>query len=221
MVCSRCIKVVKQIIEKHQLTMQSIELGKVLIEEEVSPSQLSEVRKDLQEEGFDIVDDQRAMLVQSIKDLVIDKIHHGDLDEMKENFSDYLSAQLHRDYNYLSTLFSSMENTTIEQFAILQKIEKIKELLVYDEMPINDIAFRLGYSSQPIWQPSSRKIPVSLQASSKSLKIIIAILWTKFNIGTRMGANFGTRMGANLDANGHEFQIIRVTIAALQQSEFQ
>ena len=148
MVCSRCIKVVKQIVEKHQLTMQSIELGKVLIEEEVSPSQLSEVRKDLQEEGFDIVDDQRAMLVQSIKDLVIEKIHHGDLDEMKENFSGYLSAQLHRDYNYLSTLFSSMENTTIEQFAILQKIEKIKELLVYDEMPINDIAFRLGYSSQ-------------------------------------------------------------------------
>lgn len=147
MVCGRCLKVVREVMNKNELNVSSIELGKVNIENDLSDSQLLKIRQDLQSEGFDLVDDQKAMLVQSIKNLIIEQVHYGELDEMKENFSRYLSSKLHRDYNYLSNLFSSTQNITIEHFILLQKVEKIKELLVYDEKSVSEIAYSLGYSS--------------------------------------------------------------------------
>ena len=170
MVCGRCLKTVRQILETHQLNINSIELGKVVIEEELSESMIENIRKTLREEGFDLIDDQKAKLIENIKNLVIEKIHYGDLDEMKENFSEYLSSKLHRDYNYMSNLFSLSENTTIEQFIILQKIEKIKELLVYDETAISDIAFRLGYSSQAHLSNQFKKITGFTPMQFKKLK---------------------------------------------------
>lgn len=170
MVCGRCVKIVKQVLEKYRLKVGSIELGKVVIEEDLPASKIEEFKKDLQQEGFDLIDDQKAKLVESIKNLIIEKVHYSDLDEMKENFSEYLSSNLHRDYTYLSNLFSLMENTTIEQFIILQKVEKIKELLVYDEFPINEIAFRLGYSSQAHLSNQFKKITGFTPGQFKKLK---------------------------------------------------
>ncbi len=170
MVCGRCVKVVRQVMEKHGLVISSIELGKVVIEEDLQSQALEELRRELQHEGFDLIDDQKARLVEAIKNLVIEKVHHTDLDEMKENFSEYLASKLHRDYNYLSNLFSQMENTTIEQFIILQKVEKIKELLVYNEVSINEIAFRLGYSSQAHLSNQFKKITGFTPLQFKKLK---------------------------------------------------
>lgn len=170
MVCGRCMKIVKQVIEKFKLNILSLELGKVVIEEQLDPKLLAEITQELREEGFDLIDDQKAKLVASIKNLVIQKIHYGELDEMKENFSDYLSSSLHKDYAYLSSLFSQMENTTIEQFIILQKVERIKELLVYDEVSINEIAFRLGYSSQAHLSNQFKKITGFTPIKFKKLK---------------------------------------------------
>jgi AraC family transcriptional regulator len=170
MVCGRCMKVVKQVVENHNLNIRSIELGKLVVAEELDAKLLEQIRNELREEGFDLVDDQKAKLVTSVKNLIIQKIHYGELDEMKENFSDYLSSSLHKDYTYLSNLFSQMESITIEQFIILQKVEKIKELLIYDEMPISDIAFRLGYSSQAHLSNQFKKITGFSPIQFKKLK---------------------------------------------------
>ena len=170
MVCGRCLKIVKQVIEKHQLHIGSIELGRVVIGGELSAVQLQDLRRDLQLEGFDLIDDNKVKLIESIKNLIIEKVHYGELDEMRQNFSEYLSSKLHREYNYLSNLFSSMENTTIEQYIILQKVEKIKELLVYDEISVNEIAYRLGYSSQAHLSNQFKKITGFTPMQFKKLK---------------------------------------------------
>lgn len=170
MVCGRCVKVVTQVLQSHDLHIDSIELGRASVREQLSEPSLEKLRVSLQQEGFDLIDDQKAKLIEAIKNLVIGKIHEGELDEMRENFSDFLAAQLHRDYNYLSHLFSTSENTTIEHFIILQKIEKVKELLVYDEMTISDIAFRLGYSSQAHLSNQFKKITGFTPVQFKKLK---------------------------------------------------
>lgn len=170
MVCGRCVKIVQQVLEDHQLTITSIELGKVTVVGEPAPSKLEEIRKALQNEGFDFIDDQKAKLVGSIKNLIIELVHYGELDEMKQNFSDYLSKKLHRDYNYLSNLFSATQNMTIEHFIMLQKVEKVKELLVYDEKSISEIAFALGYSSPAHLSNQFKKITGFSPSEFKRLK---------------------------------------------------
>ena len=170
MVCARCTKAVSEVFARLHFDVTAVELGKVITKRDLTSTELDSLKQHLRQEGFDLIDDQKAKLVQSIKNLVIEKIHHGELDEMKENFSQYLSSKLHRDYNYLSNLFSSMENTTIEQFIILQKIEKVKELLVYDESSVNDIAFRLGYSSQAHLSNQFKKITGFSPLQFKRLK---------------------------------------------------
>ena len=96
--------------------------------------------------GFDIIDDKKIRLIEQIKTIIIDLVHHQD-NVTKTNLSDVLSSKLFHDYNYLSNLFSEVEGTTIEKYFIAQKIEKVKELLVYDELSLSEIAFRLNYSS--------------------------------------------------------------------------
>src|SRR5690606_4354279 len=98
-------------------------------------------------EGFELLDDQKAKLVEEIKRSIIELVQDGELDEMNIRLSDYLAKKLHRDYHYLSTLFSSIDNTTIEQYFILQKIEKVKEWLAYNEYTLSEIAYKMGYSS--------------------------------------------------------------------------
>ena len=96
--------------------------------------------------GFELIDDKKSRIIEKIKNIIIELVHHQNNDA-KTNLSDVLSSQLHHDYNYLSNLFSEIEGTTIEKYFIAQKIEKVKELLVYDELSLSEIAFRLNYSS--------------------------------------------------------------------------
>ncbi len=146
MVCDRCILVVKQELDKLQLLPAAITLGEVETDKEIAKEQLDQLKTNLSLVGFALLDDGKIKLIEKIKAIIIQEIHHGDADN-KHNFSDILSRKLHKDYSYLSTLFSDVESTTIEKYIISQKIEKIKELLVYDELNVSEIAYKLGYSS--------------------------------------------------------------------------
>ena len=147
MVCGRCIKTVTAIFEAIGVKPEHVELGRVALPEQLSGEQLDKVKELLVLEGFEFLDDAKTKLVEEIKNLVVKLVHYGELDTMRQKLSVYLTNNLHKDYSYVSNLFSSVENTTIEQFFILQKIEKIKEWMVYDELTLSEISFRLGYSS--------------------------------------------------------------------------
>lgn len=148
MVCNRCKMAVRQEVEKAGLTPDNITLGEVTIrEEQIAPDTLNRLDKALFNLGFERIDDRKARLIESIKNKVIQVIHYGDPGNRKLNWSDILSEELHYEYNYLSNLFSSVEGITLEQYIIRQKIEKVKELLFYDELNLSQIAHKLGYSS--------------------------------------------------------------------------
>jgi len=170
MVCDRCIRSVTGIFQSAGAVVKETELGKVVLEGYLTPEQLQQVKKALQAEGFEIIDDQRTKLVEQVKKLIIELVHYKELDEMKENLSEYLSRHLHKDYTYLTNLFSSVENTTIEQYFILQKIEKVKEWLVYGELTLSEMAFKLGYSSVAHLSNQFRKIVGFTPSQFKKLK---------------------------------------------------
>lgn len=146
MVCNRCIMVVQNELEKLSLEAVSIKLGEVIFDKKLTVGQRSKLDQVLVSMGFAIIDDKKSRLIENIKTIIIDLVHHQKK-ELKTNLSEILSNQLHHDYNYLSNLFSEVEGTTIEKYFIAQKIEKVKELLVYDELSLSEIAFRLHYSS--------------------------------------------------------------------------
>ena len=146
MVCNRCITAVKQILNETNIGYQSVLLGEVLLAETPSDKQMDLLRTKLTETGFQLLDDDKAKIIAKIKGIIIDMVHYKD-DDNRYNLSAVLSAQLHRDYSFLSRLFSEVEGITIEKYSINQKIEKIKELLVYDEINLKEIAFQMGYSS--------------------------------------------------------------------------
>ncbi len=145
MVCNRCIRVVKESLEKIGLEIRDIDLGHAVISGEFVDKNL--IRNVLLEAGFELIEDKKHQLVDQVKSIIIDLIQRQSLENMQQSYSEYISARMQKDYHQLSSLFSSYENTTIEKFIILQKIEKVKELLVYDELSLKEIAFLLGYSS--------------------------------------------------------------------------
>lgn len=147
MVCNRCIKVVKEELEAINLKVSSIELGKVELSEKIDANKLNEIQRVLENNGFELIDDKKSRLIDQIKTTIIKLIHYKEEKEEHINISDYLSAEINYDYSYLSNLFSSVEGTTIEKYIINQKIEKVKEYLVYDELNLNEIAFKMSYSS--------------------------------------------------------------------------
>lgn len=147
MVCHRCKMVVKAELEKIGLHPIAIELGEVVIEEkELTTEQKEKLPEALQAVGFELIDDKRSKQIEQIKTLVIEIIHYKD-DQPKYNFSELIAKHLHHDYSYLSNLFSEVEGITIEQYIINQRIEKVKELLMYGELSLSQIAIQLGYSS--------------------------------------------------------------------------
>ncbi len=146
MVCDRCIMVVRNAVEELELNVKSIKLGEVTIDKELSYEKKQQLNRILIDLGFELIDNKKSRLIEKIKNIIIDLVHHRD-NETKANLSDILSKELHHDYNYLSNLFSEVEGITIEKYFIAQKIEKVKELLVYDELSLSEIAFRLNYSS--------------------------------------------------------------------------
>ncbi|MDM1045084.1 helix-turn-helix transcriptional regulator [Myroides sp. 1354] len=146
MVCNRCVFMVQQEIEKLGLSIQSIKLGEVELKQEPSVPEKEALNKALVALGFYLIDDKKSQLITKIKSAIVELVHHRD-NELKMNLSDFLSAELGHDYNYLSNLFSEVEGKTIEKYFIAQKVEKIKELLVYDELSLSEIAHQLNYSS--------------------------------------------------------------------------
>lgn len=148
MVCNRCIVAVKLELEQQGLHPEKVTLGEATIKEDhLSEAQQDQLDAALVNLGFERIDDRKGRLVEAIKKLVIQKIHHTNKVDLKLNWSSVLADELHYDYNYLSNLFSSMEGITLEQYIIRQKIERVKELLFYDELNLSEIADRLGYSS--------------------------------------------------------------------------
>lgn len=170
MVCARCIKSVTGIFRSVDADLKDIKLGVAEVETELSNENLETVKKLLEVEGFELIDDNKMKLVEGIKNLIVELVHYKDLDEMKENLSTCLSKQLYKDYTYLSNLFSSIEGTTIEQYFILQKIEKVKEWLVYDQLTLSEIAFKLGYSSVAHLSGQFKKITGFTPSRFKQLK---------------------------------------------------
>ena len=146
MVCNRCKMVIKDELIKFGLHPTLIELGEVEIKEELNIKSKIELNKALQSFGFELIDDKKSKLIERIKNTIVELVHYSE-EQLKTNFSDHLSKKLHHDYNYLSNLFSEVEGTTIEKYFISQKIEKVKELLKYDELSLSEIADKLGYSS--------------------------------------------------------------------------
>lgn len=147
MVCDRCRMAVRQAFEGLGLKPESVELGEVTVSGEIAPDTRDRLDHALLALGFERIDDRKGRLIENIKKEIISLIHHGDLRSRKFNWSDILSDRLHYEYNYLSSLFSSVEGITLEQYIIRQKIEKVKELLLYDELNLSEIAHKLGYSS--------------------------------------------------------------------------
>lgn len=147
MVCHRCKMVVTGQLEKLGLHPVSIALGEVLIEEKsLTKSQQAQLASELRSVGFELIDDKRSKLIEQIKTFIIDLVHYKD-EVPNQNFSAMIAAHLHHDYSYLSKLFSEVEGITIEQYNINQKIEKVKELLLYGELSLSEISIRMGYSS--------------------------------------------------------------------------
>ena len=146
MVCDRCIMVVQAELDKLSLNAKNIKLGEVILDKEITPAEKDTLVKILAPLSFEVIDDKKSRMIEKIKSIIIDLVHHQD-NEIKTNLSNILSNALHNDYNYLSNFFSEVEGTTIEKYFIAQKIEKVKELLVYDELSLSEIADRLNYSS--------------------------------------------------------------------------
>jgi AraC-like DNA-binding protein len=146
MVCNRCILVVKNELEQLGHPPLHAVLGEVELNKTLSETEKQLLNKKLIALGFEIIDDKKSQLIAQIKTLIIDLVHNQN-NALKINLSDYLINQLHQDYSHLSNLFSEVEGTTIEKYFIAQKIEKVKELLVYDERSLSEIAFKLNYSS--------------------------------------------------------------------------
>lgn len=146
MVCNRCIMVVKQIFEQAGAELENIDLGAVQTKKALTSTQMELIDRNLTKAGFEIISDQTAQLVEKIKTITIEFVYKAEEME-KVNFSYYLSSKLNRDYGYLSTLFSSLAGITIEKYLINLKIERVKEILVYGEKNLSEIAWELGYSS--------------------------------------------------------------------------
>lgn len=172
MVCPRCIMSVEQILRENKMPYSNIRLGEVILTEEPSKKTMDKFSADLRNVGFELLDDQRKQIIERIKNLLIQKIQKADIEE---HFSliRYLSKQLHKDYSQLSKLFTEVEGVTIEQFFILQKIEKAKEWLVYDEYSLTQVAANLGYSS--VQHLSTQFKKVTGMTTSEFKKIGIAL----------------------------------------------
>lgn len=169
MVCDRCKMVVRSELEKLGITALNVDLGEVTLNSPLSDLQKIQIQKTLDPIGFEVIDDKKSRLIEQIKTLIIELVHYNNND-LKINLSDYLSEKLHHDYNYISNLFSEIEGSTIEKYFIAQKIEKVKELLVYDELTLNEIAFRLNYSSTAHLSSQFKKITGLTPSHFKAIK---------------------------------------------------
>ncbi|MFC2103062.1 helix-turn-helix domain-containing protein [Bacteroidota bacterium] len=148
MVCNRCIRVVKEELENLGFEIIKIELGEVIISSGRTKIDINRIKSILEINGFELIDNRKANIIERVKILVINIIHHSSSENLSEvNLNKEIIEESGLSYSYVSSLFSSMEGITIEKYIINQKIEKVKELLVYDQLTLSEIAYRLSYSS--------------------------------------------------------------------------
>lgn len=163
--------VVKNELEKLGFQTLSISLGEVELKNDLSETEKTSLDNHLKTFGFELIDDKKSRLIGQIKSTIIEIIHKNNT-ELKSNLSDYLSSKLHHDYTYLSNLFSEVEGTTIEKYFIAQKIEKVKELLVYDELSLSEIAYQMNYSSVGYLSNQFKKVTGLTPTHFKNIKEI-------------------------------------------------
>lgn len=169
MVSLRCKMLVKQELSKLGIKLFSLELGMVDILEDITESQRELLKIGLLKAGLELMDDKKAILIERIKNVVTDMIHH--LDEFpKENYSDYISRLLNYDYTYLANVFAEVKGITLQQFIIVNKIERAKELLLYNELNLTEISYKLNYSSVAHLSNQFKKITGLSPSFYKQLK---------------------------------------------------
>jgi len=157
MVCDRCKMAVRSEFEQLGLLPLSVELGEVELSRELTETEKQQVSTRFEELGFELIDDKKSQLIERVKNLIIELIHHSD-ENLNVNLSDYLTQHIPLEYNYVSHLFSEIDGTTIEKFYITQRIERVKELLVYDELSLSEIAYQMGYSSVAYLSAQFKKV---------------------------------------------------------------
>ena len=169
MVSLRCKMVVKAAAEELKIPYTTLELGFIEVNEKLSESVLEAFKKKLLSAGLEVLDDKKSILIEKIKNVVIEMVHYAD-EFPKVNFSNYLSEKLGYDYTYLSNLFTEVKGTTIQEYIIMHKIEKAKELIMYNEMSIADIAYTLNYSSAAHFSTQFKKVTGLTPSFFKKLK---------------------------------------------------
>ncbi|MNU81326.1 HTH-type transcriptional activator Btr [compost metagenome] len=169
MVCNRCKMVVKSELEQLGLQPLTVELGEVELKEELTNEDKERIAARFSELGFELIDDKKSRLIERVKNLVVELVHHSE-EQLNMNMSDYLTQFIPMEYKYLSNLFSEVEGTTIEKFYIAQRIERVKELLVYDELSLSEIADKMGYSSVAYLSTQFKKVVGLTPSYFKSIK---------------------------------------------------
>jgi AraC family transcriptional regulator len=170
MVCDRCILAVRQQLDQLDVAYKNIQLGEVELAGHVSKDKMDVLRDNLKSLGFEILDDKKSTAVEKIKNTIIQLVHRANESERNKKLSVLLEENLQMDYNYLSGLFSSIEGITIEKYVILQRIEKAKEFLLYDELSLSEIADKLDYSSVQHLSQQFKKITGLTPSHFRSLK---------------------------------------------------
>ena len=169
MVCIRCKMLVKDELTKLGLHYAVVELGEAEIPEKISAAQYDQLKLALLKSGLELMDDKKSVIIQKIKNLIIDLVHYSE-EPLTINLSAYLSQKLNYDYTYMANLFSEVQGVTIEKFFIAHKIERVKELLVYNEFSLTEIAYRMHYSSVAHLSNQFKKVTGLTPSYFKNLK---------------------------------------------------
>src|SRR5688572_21482457 len=169
MVSLRCKMMVKEELKKLGLHYVVVDLGTVEILEDISPQIQDQLKENLQLSGLELLDNKKSILIEKVKNIITEMIHYSD-ELPKMNYSDYISEKLKYDYTYLSNLFSEVKGITIQQFIIIHKIERVKELLLYDELNLTEISYKLHYSSVAHLSNQFKKITGLTPSFFKQLK---------------------------------------------------
>ena len=169
MVSNRCKMVVKEVLKEMGLHFIVVDLGEIEIMEDISDEQRNQLKMSLAEAELELMDDKKAILIEKIKNVITEMVHYSE-DLPKINYSDFIAEKLNHDYTYLSNIFSEVKGITIQQFIIVHKIERIKELIIYDELNMTEIAFKMNYSSVAHLSNQFKKITGLTPSHFKQLK---------------------------------------------------